>query len=453
MRINKIRSLLINLGILLGAFCLTLSAQIIISPTPFTPGGSGTITGGTCTNQAVTAIDTSGVPTCTTLSSAYVNSSIAPTASPTFTTLVNLESTGVRFTAADGVLTLLGLGNGNDENLTIDLDNAAANVIALSSSTSADLITWPDRLGISSLLGIGNNYRIDGSYEQLASFRSNLAPAAATYLGGLVQEIVITPGGNIDGFEAYDVVLNQLGTADNLYLNGSFFGTYAGGSGTISEQYGMIIWTTQMSTGNTTDNYALFIEVGPHDVATGDVTGNNYGVYVRNGTAAGITGSVNNHFSFYSRDLVSTSTNGYFAWYDGGAGANCDSGGVWRVNDFGILAYYNPCFTKYTPGAANFERLIIRAGDTGVFGTDNTGYIGWEEGGTGVMRPLVLMGSSISFQDDAGASVYFEASEQTAPGAPAADAVRIYTQDNGAGKTQVCALFSSGAAQCFATQP
>src|SRR5258708_29476174 len=38
-----------------------------------------TITGGTCTNQAVTAINTSGVPTCTTITSAYVNNTIALT--------------------------------------------------------------------------------------------------------------------------------------------------------------------------------------------------------------------------------------------------------------------------------------------------------------------------------------------------------------------------------------
>jgi hypothetical protein len=37
------------------------------------------ITGGTCTNQAVTAISTAGVPTCTTLTSSYVDTSIAKT--------------------------------------------------------------------------------------------------------------------------------------------------------------------------------------------------------------------------------------------------------------------------------------------------------------------------------------------------------------------------------------
>ena len=43
--------------------------------------------------------------------------------------------------------------------------------------------------------------------------------------------------------------------------------------------------------------------------------------------------------------------------------------------------------------------------------------------------------------------------EQTAPSAPSADRVRIYAQDNGAGKTQLMALFSSGAAQQIAIQP
>jgi len=43
--------------------------------------------------------------------------------------------------------------------------------------------------------------------------------------------------------------------------------------------------------------------------------------------------------------------------------------------------------------------------------------------------------------------------EQTAPAAGAANSARIYAKDNGAGKTQLCAIFSSGAEQCFATQP
>lgn len=50
-------------------------------------------------------------------------------------------------------------------------------------------------------------------------------------------------------------------------------------------------------------------------------------------------------------------------------------------------------------------------------------------------------------------AAYFEMTEQTAPAAPSANGVRIYAVDNGAGKTQLMALFSSGAAQQIAIQP
>ena len=43
--------------------------------------------------------------------------------------------------------------------------------------------------------------------------------------------------------------------------------------------------------------------------------------------------------------------------------------------------------------------------------------------------------------------------EQTAPSAPSADAVRIYAEDNGSGKTRLMALFPTGAAQQIAIEP
>ena len=43
--------------------------------------------------------------------------------------------------------------------------------------------------------------------------------------------------------------------------------------------------------------------------------------------------------------------------------------------------------------------------------------------------------------------------EQTAPAAGAANTARIYAVDDGAGKTKLCVIFNTGAAQCFATQP
>ena len=59
-----------------------------------------------------------------------------------FSDNVSLGAAGVDASAADGVLTLLGLGNGNDENLTIDFDNAAANTVAVATGTSVNNITF-----------------------------------------------------------------------------------------------------------------------------------------------------------------------------------------------------------------------------------------------------------------------------------------------------------------------
>jgi hypothetical protein len=48
---------------------------------------------------------------------------------------------------------------------------------------------------------------------------------------------------------------------------------------------------------------------------------------------------------------------------------------------------------------------------------------------------------------------YHEMSEMTAPAAPAANRVRIYAVDNGAGKTQLMAQFATGAAVQIAIEP
>lgn len=53
--------------------------------------------------------------------------------------------------------------------------------------------------------------------------------------------------------------------------------------------------------------------------------------------------------------------------------------------------------------------------------------------------------------DTVGAAL--EMHEQTAPSAPSANRVRLYAVDNGAGKTQLMALFASGAAQQVAIEP
>ncbi len=52
-----------------------------------------------------------------------------------------------------------------------------------------------------------------------------------------------------------------------------------------------------------------------------------------------------------------------------------------------------------------------------------------------------------------GATGFMETIEITAPSAPSANGVRLYAQDNGAGKTQLMALFATGVAQQIAIEP
>lgn len=174
---------------------------------------------------------------------------------------------------------------------------------------------------------------------------------------------------------------------------------------------------------------------------------------------------------------------------------------LWR-DAAGVLALRNGTnaqtfriYNTYTD-ASNYERGVMRwssnvleigaeAGGTGTLrnisflggwtgtafknGSDNTAYISGT--GSSFMKAMSLgfysYGNSlISFRLPADASIVqlsasptsavgacFEMVEMTAPSAPSANGVRIYAEDNGAGKTRLMALFASGAAQQIAIEP
>jgi hypothetical protein len=82
--------------------------------------GAGT---GTCTNQAVTAVLTGG-PTCTTITSAYVDSSIAGTASPALTGTPTAPTAGVNTNTTQVATTAFVLGQASST--TPNMDGTAA---------------------------------------------------------------------------------------------------------------------------------------------------------------------------------------------------------------------------------------------------------------------------------------------------------------------------------------
>lgn len=235
-------------------------------------------TGRTTTGLASLAADTWN------LCSGGTNVLSGNTTSVTAALPIDVLATGVRLSAADGVLTLLGLGNGNNENLLWDFDNAAANVIAITSGTGVSAITTS---GIS----------------------------------------------------------------------------WQGGSGTAS----LPTWS-----------------------------------------------------------FISNPTTGFY-------------GGGPDLIDVSVAG-----------------NAIFRI-QSDVFEYRSSAYIGFSAGSIGAGRDTTIRRSAagiLRFGDDAGTTgIALEAFEQTPPAAPPANAYRMYSQDNGSGKTQLCVIFSSGAAQCFATQP
>jgi hypothetical protein len=70
----------------------------------------------------------------------------------------------------------------------------------------------------------------------------------------------------------------------------------------------------------------------------------------------------------------------------------------------------------------------------GVYGKSSTGYAGY------------FLGKVYSSQ-------FYELLEVATPGAPGANKARLFVRDNGAGKTQLCVRFNTGAVQVVATQP
>lgn len=62
---------------------------------------------------------------------------------PTFTTSIDIGTAGVKLSDdGDGALTLLGLGNGSDEDLTLNFDDTA-NTVSVSSSTGVTVLSAP----------------------------------------------------------------------------------------------------------------------------------------------------------------------------------------------------------------------------------------------------------------------------------------------------------------------
>ena len=110
----------------------------------------------------------------------------------------------------------------------------------------------------------------------------------------------------------------------------------------------------------------------------------------------------------------------------------------------GTNAQTHRVYGTYT-NSSNYVRASLAA-------TSTTVTLAAETAGTGADNVDVTITPAGTGGVDIGA-FYHQLSEMTAPAAPAANGCRIYAVDNGSGKTQLMAIFSSGAAQQLAIQP
>ncbi len=189
----------------------------------------------------------------------------------------------------------------------------------------------------------------------------------ALSIASTTGDVLTGPTGGIVGFQA---------------------GAYNAASPNVSNLYGALFFN-ESDTGNVAKSYGVSSSVGIY----GGVLASNYDYHAATPDVSG-GGAITTAYQFYGQALTNTATNAYSFW--------ADEQGVFRVradNTFNavyqaIPALYNPQFTKYTPGAANYERVVLSQWNS------NVAEIGNEAGGTGVLRSLRLLGASVLLASD-----------------------------------------------------
>lgn len=169
---------------------------------------------------------------------------------------------------------------------------------------------------------------------------------------------------------------------------GAYFAVYNFSTGPITNATGVYSWLDNESSGSISKGYNFYAL--STNLGAGGVT-DLYAIYSELIDNSG-GGTIANNYTLWNADQTSVPgiTNNYFLWND--------SPGVFRVNAAGVTAYYNPTFTKYTPGATNFERVVQQW-------NTNVAEIGTEAGGTGALRRLRLLGLTVEIPSLAFASL------------------------------------------------
>lgn len=116
-------------------------------------------------------------------------------------------------------------------------------------------------------------------------------------------------------------------------------------------------------------------------------------------------------------------------------------------------------FCQTIDAGGNTSNVRIRlagAGDS--FQLASGGTINWFSGspiGSGTIDATIKRAGAnlVGLTDGSTGGAGFEFTEMTAPSAGASNTARLFCRDNGAGKSQLCVIFATGAIQVVATEP
>lgn len=223
--------------------------------------------------------------------------------------------------------------------------------------------------------------------EPISSITYDIAPTVNSVpIKGIVATISNSGSHQLSILQGveWDTTLNGIGTGGED-ISGESVNVVVGASGTIDQTIGHQIYTEVLASG--ANIFQFYSGAVVFDDMTTTWT-NYYGFYQQGGDFLN-GGTLTNFFTLWSPSLGGEATNSYHSWFD--------EQGVYRVkadNTFNsvyqaIPALYNPQFSKYTPGATNYERIVVPQWSS------NIAQIGTEKGGTGTLRELQLIGQDL----------------------------------------------------------
>ena len=194
----------------------------------------------------------------------------------------------------------------------------------------------------------------------------------------------------------------------------------------------------------------------------------SYGVYGSSGSGKGVYGSSS---SYYGVHGVSDSSYGVLGTSNSNAGVYGSSS-----SNIGVLgtssSYYGvkglsyavdqPASLGYSGGNSTGVQGVSGASlpaakaKTGVYGyaaQDNfsSGVIGESPAGVGV-RGHTTTGYAGYFEGRVYTNAFYELTEISTPASPIANRARLFSKDNGVGKTQLCVKFANGTVKILATE-